>query len=119
MECPNVFPLRILSRKWSYFILRALHRPKGFSDLHRELRFVTNRMLSRELKLLEKDGLVKGENGYALTPAGKELLAALTPLAAWSQKHKDCTDCPTDRPCSACQNYPVVVGARAFPATKP
>jgi DNA-binding HxlR family transcriptional regulator len=110
MVCPPVYPLRILGRKWSYFILRALREPKSFSSLQRELKFVTNHILTRELRLLESEGLISHEKEYKLTPAGKELYVAIAQLEKWTVRHANCSSCPQDKRCSTCPGYTAVVG---------
>ena len=109
MECPRTYPLQILSRKWSYFVLRALRHERSFSDLKKELKFITNRILSRELSLLQEEQLVTHDDTYALTPRARELLDALEPLVRWSVKHGK-RPCPSEMECSRCANYPEAVG---------
>jgi DNA-binding HxlR family transcriptional regulator len=75
VKCPKAYPLRLLSRKWSFFILQALRKPKSFSVLQSDLHFITNRMLARELKVLVHEGIVSNDAAYALTPKGMSLLA--------------------------------------------
>jgi DNA-binding HxlR family transcriptional regulator len=104
----------VLSRKWSYPIIKALSEPMGFSDLQRELRFITNHILTRELKLLQQERIVEQRGRYQLTPAGKALYEALEPLEQWSVKHAGTQHCPPNRKCSTCLSYPQAIGARAF-----
>lgn len=71
-----------------------------------ELKQITNRVLSKELKTLEKEGVVvKEQDMYALTDSGKKLLEALEPLAEWSVKHKNMPFCPPSQECSRCAQY--------------
>jgi DNA-binding HxlR family transcriptional regulator len=109
-NCPRTFGLRILSRKWSYYTLRALRTPKTFSDLQRELKHVTNHIMSRELKLLQKEKVVTlQESKYFLTPAGKTLLEAVEPLYMWGNTHANLRECPSGQNCSSCSRYDDIV----------
>lgn len=113
-HCARLYPLRILSRKWSYLVLRALREPLSFAELQRELKFITNHILSRELKLLQEERLIVTGEKYRVTPAGKALYAAVEPLAAWSVAYAQSPECGPQRKCSDCLGYPAVVGVRQF-----
>ncbi|MDD9953641.1 MAG: helix-turn-helix domain-containing protein [Candidatus Woesearchaeota archaeon] len=110
--CPRLYPLRILSRKWSYLVLRSLRHPLSFNHIKKELHVITNRVLSKELQLLQQEKLVKGKETYQLTRAGHDLLEAFEPLVAWSVKHKGVTYCPPEKSCSDCHGYPEQVKPR-------
>jgi DNA-binding HxlR family transcriptional regulator len=112
IDCAPVYPLRILSRKWAYHVLKALAKPRSFSQLQAELKHVTNHILSRELKLLQSEQLIQSDGQYRLTQAGTELLEATTVLMDWSVRHKRMSPCPLQQDCSACSRYPITVGAR-------
>jgi DNA-binding HxlR family transcriptional regulator len=88
----------VLAAKWSLTVLARLacgtHR---FNELLRQIDGVSRRMLSATLRQLERDGLVKrhvyarvpSRVEYELSPAGEELLRALTPLAGWGIENRD------------------------------
>jgi DNA-binding HxlR family transcriptional regulator len=104
--CPRTWGLSILSRKWSYFILRALKQPRTFTELQKELRFVTNHILSRELKLLQAETLMTATDGkYALSASGSALLSAVEPLHQWGFTHMKLQPCPPEKACSQCYQY--------------
>lgn len=113
-DCTRLYPLRILSRKWSYIVLRVLQEPHTFSELQRELKFITNHILTRELKLLQQENVIANDGKYHLTPEGKALVEAVETLVAWSVKHGGKSPCPPSRKCATCFNYPNAVGARSF-----
>ena len=105
--CPRLTPLRILSRKWSYLILRELRDHQGFSELKGRLRFITSRMLSRELAILTQEELVDHKAGtYSLSSAGRALLDAAEPLMRWSVDHRNMRSCSPEQQCSRCALYP-------------
>jgi DNA-binding HxlR family transcriptional regulator len=111
ISCPRLYPLRVLGRKWSYPVLRALDAPKSFAELQRELRFITNHILTRELKLLQGEKLVLGGGKYRLTEAGRALYAAAEPLHNWSVEHGGKNSCPPNMRCSNCSNYESVIAS--------
>lgn len=113
-QCSRLYPLSILSRKWSYLLLRALQQPKGFSELQHDLRFITNHILSRELRTLEEEHLIEKKTQYRLTTAGKALLDAVEPLAQWSCQYAQSPECPKEKECAKCSMYAQTLGVRTF-----
>jgi DNA-binding HxlR family transcriptional regulator len=112
--CPRLFPVRVLSRKWSYLTLRALSKPMLFSELQRELKFITNHILTRELKLLQAEGLIAYNKKYSRTQAGEKLIESAEPLMMWSVNCTGRDICPPEKKCSTCITFPKVAGARVF-----
>jgi DNA-binding HxlR family transcriptional regulator len=102
-ECSQyVLPVRdtldILSGKWKLPIIGALIMgKKRFKEMEREIPKITARMLSKELKELEINQLVKRTVydttpvtvEYELTPYGASLKEVLIVLAAWGTKHRN------------------------------
>ena len=87
----------VLAAKWSVVVLtRIATGSSRFNELLRQIDGVSRRMLSATLRQLERDGLVErhvfarvpARVGYELSPAGKDLLDALTPLAGWGVLHR-------------------------------
>lgn len=104
-RCPYHHPLHILSRKWSFFVLRSLRKQKRFSELKTELHFITNRILTQELRRLETEDLITHSDGhYVIAPAGRSLLEAAMPLAQWGVK-RGCRDCHEEWDCVECIAY--------------
>jgi DNA-binding HxlR family transcriptional regulator len=105
-NCSRLLPLTILSRKWSFLTLRMLKKSHSFSELKHALRFITSRVLSKELSALESDGLIKHEDTlYSLTAAGTALLAAAEPLMQWSVAYRGLHPCPEEQSCARCASY--------------
>jgi DNA-binding HxlR family transcriptional regulator len=93
----------LLSRvgdKWTVLIVKALEtRPEGrglrFNALKREIGGISQQMLTRTLKLLERDGMVARsvratvppQVEYALTPLGRSLAVPVMALADWTFAH--------------------------------
>lgn len=90
--------LDILSGKWKLPIIGALftNQSKRFKELEREIPKITSRMLSKELKELEVNGLVKRTVydtipvtvEYEITPYGRTLETVIQALAAWGDTHR-------------------------------
>ncbi|MEV0355168.1 helix-turn-helix domain-containing protein [Nocardia sp. NPDC050697] len=85
-----------IADKWALLIVATLDRRRlRFTDLRRELPAVSQRMLTRTLRNLERDGLVSRTAHrevpprveYALTATGRSLLAPALVLARWAREH--------------------------------
>jgi DNA-binding HxlR family transcriptional regulator len=82
--------------KWSVLVIARLgERGRRFSELLHDIDAISQRMLTVTLRGLERDGLVSRtvhavvppRVDYALTPMGKTLLATVTDLARWAERH--------------------------------
>ncbi len=89
--------LYILSGKWKLPIIVALkHGHKRFKELNREIEGITAKMLSKELKELEMNDLVKRtvydtipvSVEYELTSYGETLDTVIYALRDWGVKHR-------------------------------
>ncbi|MFI1584479.1 winged helix-turn-helix transcriptional regulator [Embleya sp. NPDC020630] len=88
--------LRILRGRWKLLIIHHLlvRRPRRFSDLERAIPQVTQKMLVRQLRALESDGVVRRivydemppHVEYELTPASTELATAFYALHDWAER---------------------------------
>src|SRR5262245_33352488 len=87
-----------LADKWSLLVVELLgQRGRRFSELRREIDGISQRMLTRTLRNLERDGLVlrtvhatvPPRVDYELTPLGLTLLLTIQPLVAWTRAHRD------------------------------
>jgi DNA-binding HxlR family transcriptional regulator len=83
--------------KWTVQIVVALHRqPRRFNEIKRLVAGISQQMLTRTLKALERDGLVKRvvhdktppQVEYSLTALGLSLSTPLRALAAWAIDHR-------------------------------
>ncbi len=89
--------LEVLSGKWKIPIIIALiHGVKRFSDLSKEIPKITDRMLSKELRDLEMNQLVKRTVydtfpvtvEYTMTEYGQSLKGVIEALAEWGTNHR-------------------------------
>ncbi|HEY1165333.1 MAG TPA: helix-turn-helix domain-containing protein [Chitinophaga sp.] len=102
-SCPQHYILAIndtmnvLSGKWKLPILGSLLKgSKRFTEMQRHIPGITPRMLSKELKDLEMNGMVKRivystlpvSVEYVLTPSGDSLAEVLDKMIEWGLKHR-------------------------------
>jgi DNA-binding HxlR family transcriptional regulator len=101
-ECKkNLLPVKdaldILSGKWKLPIIIALtFGNKRFKEMQREIEGITPKMLSKELKELELNQLVKRTVydtlpvtvEYSLTTYGKSLHKVIEELRTWGLQHR-------------------------------
>ena len=94
-NCPMEATLDLIGGKWKSVILFRLNEgTKRFSELGRLLPRITPRMLTQQLRDLERDGLVKRRVyaevpprvEYSLTDMGRTLQPVLDALKAWGEK---------------------------------
>lgn len=93
-KCPITFTLGILSGKWKLAVLaRLLAGPRRFKQLEREVTGITPKVLVKELKELERDGIVRREAfatvpvtvEYSLTAAGLSLQPIVAAIKQWGK----------------------------------
>ena len=86
-----------LADKWSLLIIELLGTgSRRFTELHREIDEISQRMLTLTLRHLERDGLVTRtvhpvvppRVDYALTDLGRSLLEAIEGLVSWTRAHR-------------------------------
>jgi DNA-binding HxlR family transcriptional regulator len=96
--CPVRNVLANVTGKWSSLVLFSLEDgPLRFSEIKRTMGDVTQRVLTENLRSLERDGYVTRsvrpgppvEVSYALTNMGVELVKLLMPLALWAEQRFD------------------------------
>lgn len=89
--------LEALEGRWKLLILLSLSGGnKRFKQISKEVAGITDKMLSKELKLLESNKLVKRTVydtfpptvEYSITEHGKSIESVLESLYHWGQKHR-------------------------------
>ena len=82
--------------KWTVEVVVVLReRPRRFNDLKRQVEGISQQMLTRTLKALERDGMVERtvrastppQVDYTLTALGQSLSEAVRRLADWAVEH--------------------------------
>ncbi len=96
--CGVAVSLEIIGGKWKGVILWHLcHKTPRFSQLRRRLQGVTQKMLTQQLRELERDGLVNRKVyaevpprvEYSLTDLGRTLEPTLRQLCDWGRAYND------------------------------
>ncbi|MBB5120938.1 DNA-binding HxlR family transcriptional regulator [Streptomyces eurocidicus] len=94
--CPVMEVLDHVAGKWSIGILVAAGRgPVRFTELERVVTGISRRVLTLNLRRLERDGLldrtvyptVPPRVEYSLTPLADELHVTLSGLVDWAERH--------------------------------
>mgnify|MGYP000417384967 CR=1 FL=1 len=95
--CPAIRSmLNRIGDKWSMLIVALISkRSMRFNELRRSIDGISQRMLTRSLRDLERDGLVKRtvtpttppSVDYALTPLGQTLMKPVYGFIEWTLEH--------------------------------
>jgi DNA-binding HxlR family transcriptional regulator len=101
-DCSKVS--QILARvgdKWTVLVVMMLgDGPKRFNEIRRGVDGISQQMLTRTLRGLERDGMVTRtiyptippQVEYELTPLGRSLREPVLALGSWAQTHIPCID---------------------------
>jgi DNA-binding HxlR family transcriptional regulator len=99
-NCPVEAAVDVFGGKWKALILWWLQeRTWRFAELRRQIPGITEKMLTRQLRELEADGIVKRRIyptvpprvEYSLTEYGLSLKRALREICAWGKAHMERT----------------------------
>lgn len=96
-QCPVEATLAVIGGKWKVVILFHLNHAgtHRFSQLKRKIPAVSERMLTQQLRELERDAVIHREVfaevppkvEYSLTPYGKTLRPITELMCAWGARH--------------------------------
>ncbi len=95
-HCPVELVIELISGKWKLLILRELMSgTKRFSQLQRAIPGITQKMLTKQLRELERAGLVKRKVypevpprvEYSLTELGRSLEEIFTAMHRWGERY--------------------------------
>lgn len=101
MECDLAYAVCKIGGRWKILILGKLEENKlRFSELRNQITGITERMLTLQLRELEKEGLLKRtvyakvppHVDYELTAVARELIPIWRELEKWAVKHKQLTN---------------------------
>lgn len=96
--CPVEATLELIGGKWKGVILyHLLERTYRFGELKRVMEGITQRMLTKQLRELEADGIihrkvyaeVPPKVEYSLTEVGESLRDIIMTMAEWGRSHFD------------------------------
>lgn len=101
--CPVSVTLKVIGGKWKPAIL--WHLSEGyyrFGELRRRIPNITQKMLTQQLRELEKDGVitrkvyaeVPPKVEYSLTAYGKTLTPILRQMCRWGEEHRQKVEPP-------------------------
>jgi DNA-binding HxlR family transcriptional regulator len=88
--------LELIADKWAVLVLYALSPgTMRHNRLHGEIEGISQKMLTKTLRRLERDGLVgrkvypvvPPKVEYSLTPLGQSLIGILAGLCQWAEEH--------------------------------
>lgn len=95
--CPYVTAQKVLTGKWSLYIMHLLsEEPVRFNELQRRMpENMTHTTLSRQLKILEDEGLIVRKEysqippkvEYSLSEIGEKLKKALDGVWEWGEEY--------------------------------
>ena len=95
-DCPILFAMEIIGQKWKLPILWYIADKEviRYNELQRKVVGITATMLTKDLRELERDGLIKRKQystipptvEYSLTGKGKTLIPALDTLYQWADE---------------------------------
>ncbi|ALC84327.1 HxlR family transcriptional regulator [Bacillus gobiensis] len=100
-RCSIELTLQLIGGKWKVLILWYLgERNMRFGELKRELPQITQKMLTKQLRELEQDGIINRfvynqvppKVEYSLSDVGQSLLPILTTLSDWGVSYADQTE---------------------------
>lgn len=96
--CPTRMVLDRLADKWALLIMDRLRGgPVRFNHIRRDIKGISQKVLSQTLKKLERDGLVSRTIfptvpvtvEYALTPLGQTLTETVATLTHWAERNME------------------------------
>lgn len=95
LACAVEATLKMISGRWKVLIFRELlPETKRFNELQRSLRGITHKMLTQQLREMERDGIVHRETyqqspkvEYSLTSLGKTLHPIIDVTHKWGVEY--------------------------------
>ena len=100
-DCPVALTVQLIGSKWKLLILRnLLKRSWRFKELQRDLKGVSQKVLTDSLRSMESDGLVIRTEfqevpprvEYSLSPLGESLWPVLESMRTWGERYKQRRD---------------------------
>lgn len=103
--CPAEITLAVIGGRWKVLILFQLFQEvKRFSELQRALKGITQKMLTQQLREMERDGIVQRtiypqvppKVEYRLTPLGETLRPVVSAMCKWGLRQSGRETCATE-----------------------
>ncbi|MGE5217671.1 MAG: winged helix-turn-helix transcriptional regulator [Chloroflexota bacterium] len=95
-NCPAEYTLALIGGRWKIpLIFHLMSGVRRFSELSRALTGVSQKMLTHQLREMERVGLVERKVyaqvpprvEYALTPLGRSLKPVVDAMCLWGEQH--------------------------------
>jgi DNA-binding HxlR family transcriptional regulator len=95
-QCPTRQALDLITDKWTTLVIYLLaDGTSRYSELHRAVDGISQKMLTQTLRDLERNGLVSRKvypevpprTEYTLTSLGQTLIEPLSALCSWAERH--------------------------------
>ena len=96
--CPVATTLMLIGNKWKIFIIQQLmDKPFRFSELRRAIPGISEKVLTDNLRALEKDGLITRtvfpeippHTEYALSDLGETMRPIIESMATWGTDYQN------------------------------
>ena len=96
--CPVATTLMLIGNKWKIFIIQQLmDKPFRFSELRRAIPGISEKVLTDNLRALEKDGLITRtvfpeippHTEYALSDLGDTMRPIIKSMATWGTGYQN------------------------------
>ena len=100
-DCPIIRTLKVIGGKWKPIILHFLERaPPRTGELGRLIPQASGKMLTQQLRELERDGVIRRKVyrqvppkvEYLLTPLGETLSPIMDAMCVWAERHAPRTE---------------------------
>lgn len=97
-ECPVATTVQLIGSKWKLLILRnLLQRPWRFNELKKDLKGISQKVLTDSLRSMEEDGIitrtiypeVPPHVEYALSNVGETMRPILMAMQEWGTHYKN------------------------------
>jgi DNA-binding HxlR family transcriptional regulator len=101
--CPAETTLAVIGGRWKVVLLYHLRQgTKRFSELKRALKGISQKMLTQQLREMERDGIVSRtvypqvppKVEYRLTPRGESLQPVVDAMCRWGMQQSGKKACP-------------------------
>ena len=95
--CPVATCIQLFGNKWKIYIIQQLQeRPFGFNELQRAIAGISQKVLSSNLKEMEKAGLITRtvvpetpiRTEYALSEVGESLMPVINSMVEWGTDYQ-------------------------------
>lgn len=97
-QCPVTYCMSKIGGKWKPIILFLISKGANrFGLLMKGIEGISKQMLTRQLRELEKDGMLHRDIfaeipprvEYTITPLGETLFPIITAMKVWGEQHQD------------------------------